>query len=975
MAAEAKAAVQLGHEKVTHLFIRLLRELEYVLVLGTGMFVGYAMVATGNVGFARWLETVTGDMGEAQRAQALLISFSLVGFLILRGVGTLVGTYSSRRLTAGLAHRMRIKMFHKLLKIPMEAIDAEGVGQQVMRITMMVNHASNSALNVMLTVVRDGMQAIWLVAYLLYLSWQLTLVMILILPVMAALFAFATKQVRNLTQQNLQMQGGLAQQVNETVQGIQVVKIFQGEPRESARFKESSNALLQRILRMTIVESSMIPAVQVLTGVMAAVITYMALTGVSSSLSGEQFVAYFVALGMMFTPLRQMTRLNIQVQMCLVSLRNIFLFLDEEEEQRDGLELPSRMKTGIVARNLSFTYPGGAQALKGLDFELTPGSVTALVGHSGSGKTTLTSLLCGFYRTWKGDLMLDGHDLRQAGTYEIRKNIAFVSQNVVLFTGTLADNISYGRPDASQQDIEEATRQADAWDFVSELQDGLDTQVGVKGVQLSGGQKQRISIARAFLRNAPILILDEATAALDNISERRIQAVMRKLMRGKITLIISHRLQFVKEANEILVLSAGKLVERGTHSELLEAGGYYTSLYEHRPADKKVVRQPAAQALEVSHLLPMQEVDMQTMELPLAQPQKRPLAKATSRFRLENSWYERNRMLWLAAPVSMLMYLMWTGRSVLYKLRLKRSWQLPAPVVVIGNLTVGGTGKTPFVAWMARHLMERGLKVGIISRGYGGKSRWYPLLVEPDTPVEQIGDEAWLLKQELDCPMAIGPDRLLAASELLLRHPCDLLLSDDGIQHLRLGRRAEIVMLDGKRRFGNGMLLPAGPLREPKGRLKKALYAVVKDGEWSDLPCQTFQMTLQPKSFVHLNSGQRTPIQKWLWSKRVHACAAIGNPSSFFDSLRSLGFEVIEHSFPDHYAFAVKDLGFPDSLPLVMTQKDASKCRDFHLPNAWYLEVQTEVSGGEAAVDQLLRQVGLSADSEVSEQLRFTGEG
>ena len=318
--------------------------------------------------------------------------------------------------------------------------------------------------------------------------------------------------------------------------------------------------------------------------------------------------------------------------------------------------------------------------------------------------------------------------------------------------------------------------------------------------------------------------------------------------------------------------------------------------------------------------------------------------------RLVQHWYSPRAPLWLL-PFSWLFLLLVTLRRLAYRIGLLKSEKLPVPVVVVGNISVGGTGKTPLAAWLIKMLQQRGYRPGIITRGYGGQAQQWPQWVTAESDPVLVGDEPVLLAQRCGCPVVAAPDRILAARMLLGQGNCNILISDDGLQHYRLQRDVEIVVIDGVRRFGNGHCLPAGPLREPVSRLKRVDYRVVNgragDGE--------IEMTLLPERLVSLFDGNSETALADLHGQQVHAVAGIGNPARFFELLRQNGLTVIEHAYPDHYPFKADDINFADELPILMTEKDAVKCRHFATARIWYLPVQAQLDGSFA--DRLMQQI------------------
>jgi tetraacyldisaccharide 4'-kinase len=578
----------------------------------------------------------------------------------------------------------------------------------------------------------------------------------------------------------------------------------------------------------------------------------------------------------------------------------------------------------------------------------------ALVGKSGSGKSTFASLIPRFYEPTGGEILLDGRPLTSYTLDCLRRQIALVGQQVTLFNDTLERNIAYGAlAEADPARIRQAVARAHADGFIDELPNGLATLVGDDGVLLSGGQRQRVAIARALLKDAPILILDEATSALDTESERHIQAALEEVMRGRTTIVIAHRLSTVENADLILVLEEGRIVESGSHESLLAAGGAYAGLY-------------AAQFKEPGNGEPVP---------PRPRLPARPRAPSTdSLSALPRAWYSDARWIRSLEPVSRVFRGVADRRRRAYLSGRRSAWRAPVPVVVVGNIAVGGTGKTPLVIWLARWLGARGLRPGIVSRGYGGRTGRRPLLVTADTDPDLAGDEGPLVVRRTGRPLVVCADRVRAVRHLLDSHRCDVILSDDGLQHYALGRDVEIAVVDGALGLGNGLCLPAGPLREPPQRLAEVDMVVV-NGAALGLREDEGVMRLVPRAFVGVGSGERVSLEAFVGAHRgVHAVAGIGNPGRFAQTLEQLGLEPLLHPHPDHHRFDGSELQFADDLAVVCTEKDAVKLsRLARVPgNCWYLEVEVAPGPGlEERLAAVLAGHGILA----SEPTATGGEG
>lgn len=497
-----------------------------------------------------------------------------------QGLGSFVGNYYLARVSLGLINDLRQTLFNSLLRLPNAYFDQNNSGHLVSRITYNVTMITGAATDAIKVVIREGMTVVFLFVYLLWMNWKLTLVMFAILPIIGVMVSSASRKFRKQSRKIQAAMGDLTHVASETIHGYKVVRSFGGESYESARFQRASDENTRKQLKMVKTAATFTPALQLVIFSTMATVLFLVLLLRGDSTAGD-LVSYITAAGMLPKPIRQLSEVSETIQKGLAGAESIFAQLDESPELDRGTVEKDRVDGRIDVKNLTFRYPGSEQIiLDDISFSIEPGQMIALVGRSGSGKSTLANLIPRFYHHEIGQILIDGVDVEDYTLRNLRQHIALVTQQVSLFNDTVANNIAYGDLANTPRDrIEAAAESAYAKEFVDRLPAGFDTLVGENGVLLSGGQRQRLAIARAILKNAPILILDEATSALDTESERHIQAALDHVMTDRTTIVIAHRLSTIEKADVIMVMDQGRIVERGSHAVLLAQNGHYARLH------------------------------------------------------------------------------------------------------------------------------------------------------------------------------------------------------------------------------------------------------------------------------------------------------------------------------------------------------------------------------------------------------------
>ena len=524
------------------------------------------------------------DKGFGQGEQGWLawLPLAIVGIFVLRGVAGFFASYGMSWVSNRVITDLRQLMFERLMRLPASYFDAHASSVPATRIAYDVNGVAAAATSTLTVLIRDTLSVIGLVAWLLYLNWKLTLISLAVIPLTALVVRAFSKRLRRLS---LSAQEGMAQMnevLQESIRGHKVVKIFGGEQHATSRFARVNNALRGYGMRQAIAAAAVAPITQIFASVGLAIVVWVALQqSASNETTIGGFVSFITAMLLLLAPLKHLADINAPLQRGLAAAESVFRMLDEAVEVDAGTVALGRARGEIEFAGVGLRYASTERdALASIDLAIRPGETVALVGPSGGGKTSLVNLVPRFYHAGSGRIRIDGQDIETLTLGSLRANIAHVGQDVFLFDDTVAANIAYGgKRDASRAEIEAAARAAHALDFIAAMAQGFDTVIGENGARLSGGQRQRIAIARAILKDAPILILDEATSALDSESERAVQEALEELMRGRTTLVIAHRLSTVERADRIVVLSQGRIAEIGSHAELLATGGLYASLY------------------------------------------------------------------------------------------------------------------------------------------------------------------------------------------------------------------------------------------------------------------------------------------------------------------------------------------------------------------------------------------------------------
>ncbi|MFA9499777.1 lipid A ABC transporter ATP-binding protein/permease MsbA [Mannheimia sp. E30BD] len=551
------------------------------LIAGAIALVFNALVDSGLIYLLKPL--LDEGFGQANHDFLKLMAVLVVVFILVRGITNYIASYCLAWVSGKVVMNLRRQIFQHLMYMPVSYFDNNPTGRLLSRVTYDTEMVASSASHSLVTIVREGAYLISLFVVMIYTSWQLSIVLFIMAPIIGMLIGFVSKYFRKLSRNIQNSMGELTITTEQMLKGHKEVLSFGGHKVEKDRFERVSNDMRRKGMKVVSADGISDGVVQLIASFALSAVLYVATFPevMSENLTAGSFTVVFSSMMAMLRPLKSLTNVNSQFQRGMAACQTLFEFLDLKTEKDNGSVRVEKAEGNVEFKNVSFTYVGKEEkALNNISFEIPKGKTVALVGRSGSGKSTIANLLTRFYDVDDGEILLDGINIQDYTLKNLREQCSVVSQQVHLFNDTIANNIAYAATDKySREEIIASAKAAHAMEFIEKLDNGLDTVIGENGASLSGGQRQRLAIARALLRNSPVLVLDEATSALDTESERAIQSALEVLQKDRTVLVIAHRLSTIEKADEILVIDHGNIIERGSHTELLAQGGAYKQLH------------------------------------------------------------------------------------------------------------------------------------------------------------------------------------------------------------------------------------------------------------------------------------------------------------------------------------------------------------------------------------------------------------